>query len=180
SEEVKLHGALEVLDGLRFYGADLNDAGVVHQHIDAAEMRDGLANQALALCAHQLGAIAGCQDQPDRFAGKARGDSEAQAARAAGNDDHSIVWNRLTAQRTGDQHGGANGSHRSGDGNAGGCSRDSSGREEDRFAREWQRREPHSEVGCTRIPPRGILLADSRLRLGSSMATKRKSRGAYM
>ena len=48
-EEVDLHGALEGFDGLRLDGADLDDAGVVDEEVDAAEAGDGLGDEAAAL-----------------------------------------------------------------------------------------------------------------------------------
>ena len=46
-EEVDLHGALEDLEGLGFDGADVDDAGVVDEDVDAAEAGDGFVDEAL-------------------------------------------------------------------------------------------------------------------------------------
>ena len=46
-EEVDLHGALEDFKGLGFDGADVDDAGVVDEDVDAAIALDGFVDEAL-------------------------------------------------------------------------------------------------------------------------------------
>ena len=56
-KEVDLHGALEDLEGLGFDGADVDDAGVVDEDVDAAEAGDGFVDEALRFCG--LGEVGG-------------------------------------------------------------------------------------------------------------------------
>ena len=113
-EEVDLHGALEDLEGLGFDGADVEDAGVVDEDVDAAEAGDGFGDEALGfgglgevggdevevvglevgelgeeggLGVLELGEIAGGEDEADGVVSEAGGDGEAQAAGASGDED---------------------------------------------------------------------------------------------
>jgi len=58
-EKVDLHGALEDVEGLGFDGADVDDAGVVDEDVDAAEAGDGFGDEALRFFG--LGEVGGDQ-----------------------------------------------------------------------------------------------------------------------
>jgi len=117
-EEVDLHGALEGCGGLGFDGADLDDASVVDEDVDATETGDGFGDEALALGGLsevggdevevfrgevwvvvdegglgllELGAGAGGEDELYGLLGEAGGDGEAEAARASGDEDYGVV-----------------------------------------------------------------------------------------
>ncbi len=59
-EEVGLHGAVVGVDGLVAEGADLDDAGVVDEDVEAAEGAEGLVDEAVALGG--VGEVAGDEE----------------------------------------------------------------------------------------------------------------------
>ncbi len=113
-EEVHPHGVFEDLQRLGFERADVDDAGVVDEDVDAAEAGDGLCDQALALLRPgQIGSdevkvpgaemgkageevrlgllqffeVAGGEHQADGVLGEASRDGQAQASGASGDND---------------------------------------------------------------------------------------------
>ena len=117
-EEVGGHGAAVGGEGLVFDGADLDDAGVVDEDVDAAEVLDGVIDEAGGLGgvgevggdeedvvggedgsafeeqmtgAGELFDVAGGEDEFGSGAAEALGDGEAEAARASGDDDDLIA-----------------------------------------------------------------------------------------
>jgi hypothetical protein len=113
-EEVGGHGAAIGGDGLVFDGADFDDAGVVDEDVDAAEVADGVVDEHDGLggvgevggdekdvvggldgSAIEEGVaggdeffyVAGVEDEPGPGAAVAFGESEAEAAGAAGDQD---------------------------------------------------------------------------------------------
>ena len=192
-EEIDMHGPLEGFGGLRFDGADFDDAGVVDQDIDAPEAGDGFSDEAAALGGlgevgsdevevvrgevrvvfNELGLrllqvceVARRQHQPDGLSRKTVGDGEAEAAGATRDEHDSTGCERFTPQRAdggGCEECGANGGH------SGSRYSDCGGGQENGLERSEQ--DTHERIGCTERAGGGIL---------NTMATKRKSKGAYM
>lgn len=123
-EEVGGHGSAIGGDGLVFYGADFEDAGVVDEDVDAAEVADGVVDEQGGLggvgevggdeediVGGQDGAaieegvaggdeffdVASGEDEFGSGAGVAFGEGEAEAAGASGDED-DLAW---TAARCG-------------------------------------------------------------------------------
>jgi len=114
SEEIGGHGTVVGGDGLVFYGTDFDDAGVVDQDVNAAEVADGVIEEHGGLggvgevswneedvvggldgfaieeglaSADEFFDIAGGQDQLGSGAAVAFGECEAEAAGAPGDKD---------------------------------------------------------------------------------------------
>jgi hypothetical protein len=114
-EEVGGHGSAVGGKGLVFYGADFDDAGVVDENVDAAEVGDGVIDELGGLGGvgeiggdeedvvggldgfaieqgvtggDELFEVACGKDESGSSAGVAFGESEAETAGAAGDDDY--------------------------------------------------------------------------------------------
>ncbi len=112
--EVGVHGAVEGFERLVFEGADLDDAGVVDEDVEAAEAGVGLLDDVCGLrgvgevggdeedvvcggdgsgfeegclCAGELVGVAGGEDEAGAGFAEAMRESEAEAAGAAGDED---------------------------------------------------------------------------------------------
>jgi hypothetical protein len=126
AEEIGCHGAAEGVKRLIFDGADLNDAGVVDEEVDVAEVPDGMVDEAGGLSgvgevgrdeenvvrrmdgaalqqetasAIELFEVAGGEDKASTGAAKALGDGEAEAAGASGDHDDSATAAGSRAER---------------------------------------------------------------------------------
>ncbi|GAC1357916.1 MAG: hypothetical protein NVSMB3_04780 [Acidobacteriaceae bacterium] len=125
AEKVKLHGALEGGEGLVFDGADLDDACVVDENVDAAEVLEGEIDEGFGLrwtgevcgdekdvvgCrdgtlikeglagAGELVRVAGGEDEAAAGATETMGESEAETSGAAGDDDDGSGTRRAGAR----------------------------------------------------------------------------------
>ncbi len=117
-EEVGGHGAAVGFEGLVLDGADLDDAGVVDEDVDAAEVVDGVVDEVDGLSgvgevggdeedvvggldglafdeevtgADELVEIAGGEDEFGSGAAEALGEGEAEAAGGPGDDDDLVA-----------------------------------------------------------------------------------------
>jgi len=113
-EEVGGHGAAIGGDGLVFYGPDFDDAGVIDEHVDAAEVADGVVDEHGGLdgvgevggdeedvvggfdgsavqegvaSSGELFKVACSEDEFGSGSGVALGESEAEAAGTSGDED---------------------------------------------------------------------------------------------
>ena len=197
-EEVDLHGALEGFGGLRFDGADFDDAGVVDEDIDASKVGDGFGDETAALGGlgqiggdevevggaevgmvgqeyllrlFQLGAVAGGEHQLYRLAGEPGGDGQAQATGATSDEHHGAIGDG------GAPEGVNGGCGEEGSAERGGCDAggpDDGCGEENRL--NGLQCESHGRIGCAFPDARkGANAVSCWL-----MATRRKSKGAYM
>jgi hypothetical protein len=135
-EEVGGHGSAIGGDGLVFYGTNFDDAGVVDEDVDATEVDDGLVDDHGGLGGvgevggekkdvvgglegfaieeglaggDELVGIAGGEDESGSGAGVTLGQSEAEAAGAAGDkDDFAWAHGGARVQHEGDCCGGGN------------------------------------------------------------------------
>lgn len=128
SEEIDGHGAVVGGEGLVFDGADFDDAGVVDEDVDAAEVGDGVVDEVgglagvgevggdeedvvwgadgVALEERAAGArefllVAGREDEAGTGAGVTLGEGQAEAAGAAGDDDDLIATDGARDERVG-------------------------------------------------------------------------------
>ena len=191
-EEVHAHGVLEDLGGEGLDGTDVDDAGVVDEHIDTSEAGKGLGDHALTLgrlrqvrgyeievfgaqmwmpleqCVlrfKELVEAARGEYKVDGPLGETGGDLEAKATGAARNEHHGALRRRRGEQGAG--HGDERGGH------SDGCGDDGNGASWRTAHARWMHLPLASESGARYAHCHGN-------KAQILMATRRKSKGAYM
>jgi MerR family transcriptional regulator/heat shock protein HspR len=199
-EEVGGHGATVGGEGLVFDGADLDDAGVVDEDVDATEVGDGVIDEIFGLggvgevggdekdrlggadsVAFEQGVaggdelvdVAGGEDEATAAAAKAFGEGEAESARAAGDKNDFIFVSTACGGRDKGVGGGC-------------CGQATKDLECGRGSLHGKVSNPVPEVRSAYLTyltqMRGVELdfGEKKGLKGWAMATKRKSKGAYM